>query len=124
MAKDLLLTEHTRSTHVDADLDYHRSPSRMRSQEFRCSFKIGNFCFFLSRLATFVGMASQLSANSLKKLATPAGFEPATHSLEVFGTFNDFKAHSDKFLVRTWLEVALLLLFVGMPEGKRTSWTS
>jgi hypothetical protein len=50
-------------------------------------------------------------------LATPAGFEPATHSLEVFGTFNDFKAHSDKFLLRTWFEVALLFLFVGMVDA-------
>jgi hypothetical protein len=46
--------------------------------------------------------------------SVPAGFEPATHSLEVFGAFNDFKAHSDKFLLRTWLEVAVLFRFVGM----------
>jgi hypothetical protein len=50
----------------------------------------------------------------LKRLATPAGFEPATHSLEGFGAFNDFQDRSDKFLLRTWLELAFLFRFVGM----------
>jgi hypothetical protein len=53
----------------------------------------------------------------LQELATPAGFEPATHSLEVFGAFNDFKAHSDKFLLRTWLDKTFLFLFVGMTSA-------
>jgi hypothetical protein len=51
---------------------------------------------------------------TLLKTAGVAGFEPATHGLEVYGTFNDFKAHSNKFLLRTWLEVAFLFLLVGM----------
>ena len=51
-------------------------------------------------------MDRRLFANSLKNLATPGGFEPPTLSLEAFGTLNDFKAHSDKFLLRTWPEVA------------------
>jgi hypothetical protein len=52
----------------------------------------------------------------LKLLATPAGIEPATNSLEVVRKANNFNAHSDK----TTLLAALLnkpkFQFVGMTK--------
>jgi hypothetical protein len=61
-----------------------------------------------------VGMNSDTNTNSLKILATPAGIEPATNSLEVVRKSNDFSAHSD----RTALPAALFnkpeFQFVGM----------
>jgi hypothetical protein len=68
-------------------------------------------------MSTLVSKAAPGRPSNLKKLATPAGFEPATHSLEVYGTFNDFKAHSDKFLLRTWLDKTFLFLSVGMTSA-------
>jgi hypothetical protein len=56
-------------------------------------------------------------AKLLEELATPGGFEPPTLSLEVVAAFNDFKVHSDKFLLRTWLEATFLFLFVGMTSA-------
>jgi hypothetical protein len=59
---------------------------------------------------------------NFRELATPGGLEPPTLSLEVFGTFNDFNTHSDKFLLHTWLDVAVLFLFVGIADPVLT-WT-
>ena len=46
-----------------------------------------------------------LRGRQLEYLATPAGIEPATNSLEVVRTLNVFNAHSDK----TALPAALLI---------------
>jgi hypothetical protein len=50
-------------------------------------------------LAGFVGMNSDYHANLLKILATPAGIEPATNSLEIVRKLKVFNAHSDKTAV-------------------------
>ncbi|SDR59238.1 hypothetical protein SAMN05444161_8264 [Rhizobiales bacterium GAS191] len=44
------------------------------------------------------------TAKPLISLATPAGFEPATNSLEGFGGSNDFNANSDKFVICAGIE--------------------
>jgi hypothetical protein len=47
-------------------------------------------------------------------LATPAGIEPATNSLEVVRKANSFNAHSDKTAVPAALSNKMKFQFVGM----------
>ncbi|MBS4083760.1 MAG: hypothetical protein KGZ73_09440 [Rhizobiales bacterium] len=67
-------------------------------------------------------MNSDDNANLLNILATPAGIEPATNSLEVVRKLNDFNAHSDKTSIRTVLSNKTKIQFVGMviEQGART----
>jgi hypothetical protein len=51
---------------------------------------------------------------SLKLLATPAGLEPATNSLEDAWSRNDINARSDIFTVRAPFEAIAEFRFVGM----------
>jgi hypothetical protein len=48
-------------------------------------------------------------------LATPAGLEPATNSLEGAWSHNDFNARSDIFTFRARFEAVAEFRFVGMP---------
>jgi hypothetical protein len=50
-------------------------------------------------------------------LATPAGLEPATNSLEGAWSRNDFNARSDIFTVRAPFEAIAEFRFVGMPAA-------
>ena len=59
-------------------------------------------------------MHSDNWSNSLKILATPAGIEPATNSLEVVGKLNVFNARSDKGAVPAALSNKTKFQFVGM----------
>ena len=67
-------------------------------------------------------MNSETHANTLKVLATPAGIEPATNSLEVVRKVNNFNAHSDKTAVTAALLDKTKIQFVGMviEQGART----
>jgi hypothetical protein len=53
----------------------------------------------------------------LEILATPAGIEPATNSLEVVRKANDFNGHSDKTARLTALFNKTKFQFVGMSVG-------
>jgi len=59
-------------------------------------------------------MNSDAHANSLKILATPAGIEPATNSLEVVRKASNFNGHSDKTAVPAALSNKTKFQFVGM----------
>jgi|GEM_PF-3397449 len=59
-------------------------------------------------------MNSDDSSNSLKILATPAGIEPATNSLEVVRKANVFNGHSDKIAAPAALLNKPKFQFVGM----------
>jgi len=52
--------------------------------------------------------------NLLKSLATPAGFEPATLSLEGAWFSNDFKVNSDIFAFCALIDAICEFPFVGM----------
>jgi hypothetical protein len=54
------------------------------------------------------------NANTLRILATPAGLEPATNSLEVVRKANDFNARSDKTSLTPALLNKARFRFVGM----------
>jgi len=54
------------------------------------------------------------NTNSLKILATPAGIEVATNSLEVVGKANSFNGHSDKAALPAALSNKTKFQLVGM----------
>ena len=59
-------------------------------------------------------MNSDDSSNSLKILATPAGIEPATNSLEVVRKASNFNGHADKIPLSAALSNKTKFQFVGM----------
>ena len=65
-------------------------------------------------LEHIVGMYSDNRISLLKMMATPAGIEPATNSLEVVRKLNVFNAHSDKTAVSAALSNKTKFQFVGM----------
>ena len=65
-------------------------------------------------------MNSGTNANSLKMLATPAGIEPATNSLEVVRKANSFNDRSDKTALPAALSNKPTFEFVGMEESSNS----